>query len=287
MAQQFDAHSENSLDKVMCTAMCPCLDSGPVKNSDGERVDAAYKYSQIRPEFLYAHRRKYSPEDARRFDHFHFTKDPAKGVKSYRECVEKWQEKKRQDPSIDLNVKFGLTDDLPDFVVRRQKRMPGLEIELLDLMQLDMYQEIEDLFDCSGMCRPSLFYFGLSIDNGFPRETCLMEFKEYLDNNSASYAGATNLTGLLCLLIWFLHFGFYFRQKEEYANPNVEMQAYGGDNLAGDFDDVNAPPQQQQKPSGVEMQQQNDTQEGEEQVDFAEPPNNNPNTSSRSGKVNF
>ena len=121
MAQQFDAHSENSIDKVMCTAMCPCLDSGAVEE-DGERVDAAYRYSKIRPEFLYRHRRKFSPEDGRRFDHVHFTKDPAKGVKSYRECVEKWQDKKRQDPSIDLNVKFGLEDDLPDFLIRRQRR---------------------------------------------------------------------------------------------------------------------------------------------------------------------
>lgn len=44
MAQQFDAHSENSLDKVMCSEMCPCLDSGVVKE-DGVRVDAAYSYS--------------------------------------------------------------------------------------------------------------------------------------------------------------------------------------------------------------------------------------------------
>lgn len=175
---------------------------------------------------MYRHNRKYSPEDARRVDYFHFTKDPSKGVKTYRECVEKWQEKKRQDPSIDLNKKFGLEDDLPDFLLRRQRRRPDYQVELLDLLQLDMYQEIEDTYDCSGMCRPSLFYFGVSIDKGYPRETCLMEFKEYLDNNSAAYAGATNITGLLCLFIWFLHFGFYFRQKEEYAqnnNPDVEM----------------------------------------------------------------
>lgn len=216
---------------------------------------------------MYRHGRKYSPEDARRFDYFHFTRDPSKGVKSYRQCVEKWQQKKKLDPSIDLNKKFGLEDDLPDFMVRRQQRRPMYPVELLDLLQLDMYQEIEDRYDCSGMCRPSLFYFGLSIDNGYPRETCLMEFKEYLDNNSASYAGATNIAGLLSLFMWFLHFGFYFRQKEEYpGNPaDVEMQ-YRDANV----DESRGP--QQQKPSGLEMQQQNDTQEGEEQVDFADPP---------------
>lgn len=140
-----------------------------------------------------------------------------------------------------------------------------------------MYQEIEDLYDCSGMCRPSLFYFGLSIDKGYPRQTCLMEFKEYLDNNSASYAGATNITGLLCLFIWFLHFGFYFRQKEEYEQNNTDMEMQ--------YRDANVEEPRghdgQQKGPGIEMQNQNDTQEGEEQVDFAEPPRN-PNQPNKS-----
>lgn len=121
-AQQFDAHSENSLDQVMCTDMCPCLDSGELTDKDGQRVDAAYQYSQMRPEFLYRHGRKFSPADPKRLPYFRFTKDPKEGVKSYRDCVEMWQEKKRRDPSIDLNKKFNLEDDLPDFLLRRQQR---------------------------------------------------------------------------------------------------------------------------------------------------------------------
>ena len=31
--------------------------------------------------------------------------------------------------------------------------------EIIFALNTDMYQEIEDTFDCSGMCRPGLFFF--------------------------------------------------------------------------------------------------------------------------------
>ena len=88
---------------------------------------------------------------------------------------------------------------------------PELEDFLLDLSGVVSYQEIEDKFQCSGMCRPSLFYFGVSINEGYPDETCLMQFKEYLDKHAQSYGYTCYITAILTLIIWLLHFGFYFK----------------------------------------------------------------------------
>ena len=45
---------------------------------------------------------------------------------------------------------------------------------------MEQYAHIEDLFGCSGMCRPSLFYYGRPISEGYPEKTCLAELHEYL-----------------------------------------------------------------------------------------------------------
>ena len=90
-----------------------------------------------------------------------------------------------------------------------------------------MYQEIEDHFECSGMCRPSLFYFGVSIDEGFPQKTCLMQFKKYLDTHASDFGYTSGITAILCLWLWLLHFALYFRQTDEYFDTlesgEVEM----------------------------------------------------------------
>jgi len=48
------------------------------------------------------------------------------------------------------------------------------------MQEAELYQFLEDDFDCSGMCRPSLFYFGNPISSGQPEETCLLHFKHAL-----------------------------------------------------------------------------------------------------------
>ena len=95
------------------------------------------------------------------------------------------------------------------------------------------------------MCRPGLFYFGLPISEGYPEKTCLIEFKEYLDEGASNFAATSMATAFFCLWVFFLHFGLYCRSKEMniLANNNVEMQ---GSN--------NVEMQENQEPVGLEMQ---------------------------------
>lgn len=43
--------------------------------------------------------------------------------------------------------------------------------------EMEMYEDLEDDFMCSGMCQKSLFFFGLGLHNGIPADTCMIEFK--------------------------------------------------------------------------------------------------------------
>lgn len=48
---------------------------------------------------------------------------------------------------------------------------------------------MEDEFQCSGMCRASLFYFGRNItDSGMPMKSCLHDVKTYMMENGVPFA---------------------------------------------------------------------------------------------------
>jgi len=163
------------------------------------------------PEILYTHQRQFSARDRKGYKPFVWSNDKSKSFLSFEECFESWQEKAENDPKIDLKKMFNLKVDMPNL---RRRRSVHQAISA-DLLQIEMYAEIEDMFDCSGMCRPALFYFGRSINDGYPLETCLMSLKEYLDNEAGSYGDTTYFTAMVALFLFFLHFGLYFRQKME------------------------------------------------------------------------
>jgi len=64
--------------------------------------------------------------------------------------------------------------------------------------------ELEDELNCSGMCRPSLFYFGKSMtEYGYPKDTCLHEMKKYMMENGIPYTSCCTLLALCSLwLSW-------------------------------------------------------------------------------------
>ena len=74
-----------------------------------------------------------------------------------------------------------------------------------------MYQELEDDYMCSGMCNSSLFYFGLDIHNGVPPETCILFFKDYITDESSSFASFSIMGGFVALLMFLVHFAMYCR----------------------------------------------------------------------------
>lgn len=73
------------------------------------------------------------------------------------------------------------------------------------------YAFIEDMFNCSGMCKSSLFYYSTPMSSGRPMETCFFKLKESLNERAQHYARCLIVTSVAFLFIFFLHFGMYFR----------------------------------------------------------------------------
>jgi hypothetical protein len=143
--------------------------------------------------------------------------DRTKSFESFEECLAHWEDKAESNSTINLKEMFKF--EFPD--VRDEKKGPYEYAH--DLQHIEQYSHIEDLFECSGMCRPALFYFGRPITEGYPEKTCLTELKEYLDEGASNFAAASMGTAFFCLWIFFLHFGLYFRSKDmnSLANQNV------------------------------------------------------------------
>lgn len=76
---------------------------------------------------------------------------------------------------------------------------------------MDLYRELEDRHKCSGMCDHGLFYFGLDLDNGIAKNTCLIDFKEYVSGHIGGFSGASIFGGVISLFIFILHITMYNR----------------------------------------------------------------------------
>ena len=68
------------------------------------------------------------------------------------------------------------------------------------LEDLQMYLEMENMFKCSGMCKPSLFYFGKNInEDAFPDNTCLFDLKKYMLEEALPYSMSCVLLSIVSL----------------------------------------------------------------------------------------
>lgn len=93
----------------------------------------------------------------------------------------------------------------------------------------EWYLKIEDMYNCSGMCQPALFYFGKDLDQGPPKQTCLKEFKEHITTEIRLFAMMSVLCGVTALFIFLSHCGLYSRPLPaddiDYGqNPHIEEQ---------------------------------------------------------------
>ena len=89
------------------------------------------------------------------------------------------------------------------------------------IQDIDFYLEIEDRFNCSGMCKPSLFYFTRDLAEGPPVDTCLVHMKQFLSSSSRSFATVSVLTGVTALFLFLFHFGLYCRPIESSEEGNA------------------------------------------------------------------
>lgn len=148
-----------------------------------------------------------------------WSQDRSNSYENFLECVRDWDLKAKTDSSIDVEAIFNFQSTPPK---------NGVQKYWMDLNHVNLYALIEDMFKCSGMCRPSLFYFGLPVSMGYPEETCLHHMKDFLDTEAANFAKASVVTGLIFLFIFILHFGLYFRDKNHLEDSpyNVKKNEY-------------------------------------------------------------
>ena len=244
----------------MCTETCPCYNSAQYSyNSEGVPTvlgGAYYEYTLLSLQAYNYHERIF---DQNVKDYYNITEDwpffvwsidRNNSYTNFAECVSDWEEKAALNSTIDLKEIFKF--EVPD--ERDNKKRESYSEYANDLMHIEQYAHIEDLFQCSGMCKPALFYYGLNISEGYPDKTCLAELHEYLADGAESYAAAATGTGCFCLYMFFLHFGLYCRSKD----------------MSGLANEV--PTNQVQDPVELEMQAQDTQSNDVEEPHVAQPP---------------
>lgn len=80
----------------------------------------------------------------------------------------------------------------------------------------------EEKYECSGVCTPALFYYGLSLSDGIPTTTCLSYMKEEV-GDSMMYLGVTGIiTGITMFLIWICQYALWrkYDDQEQFDNRN-------------------------------------------------------------------
>ena len=84
---------------------------------------------------------------------------------------------------------------------------------------IETYQKFEDKYNCSGMCRPGLFYYGNPLTYGPPTKTCLRKMMDHVKRNALPLANTCFVTGSLCILLSLLSLAMNHRPIDEDISP--------------------------------------------------------------------
>ena len=104
-ARRFDDHQDDILDKLMCSEYCPCWKSPQLtEEKDGKtvRTDAYAVYKSLPEKYLKQFGRVWDGDQSSINKPFVWDKDKSSAYTSFMQCFEKWQEKAKDDSSIDL-----------------------------------------------------------------------------------------------------------------------------------------------------------------------------------------
>lgn len=94
----------------------------------------------------------------------------------------------------------------------------------LELTELDIFEKSEIQYGCSGMCESSLFYYTKTLDEGYPKETCLMHMKNNIASITANYASITILNSIFSLFL-FITTAFMYQRPQQTYDTVVEDRA--------------------------------------------------------------
>jgi len=70
----------------------------------------------------------------------------------------------------------------------------------------DFIEFFENQLDCAGICRPALFSFSKSIENGRPNNSCVKGLMENIDQEFVGLSAATLISGILLFFIWIMQY---------------------------------------------------------------------------------
>ena len=161
--------SENVLNEYMCTETCPCF------NYNSMGVGSKAKYEKVHELTLDKYNRTFNSKDkSKRF--MNFTSDKDVGFSTFDECYEHHQERAKKDPSIKIEEVFkvnigDLRSRLPEkkgIKGRGHRIRDDAAFILKHFDEMELYEGLEDEYNCSGMCKPSLFYFSRPLHEGRP-----------------------------------------------------------------------------------------------------------------------
>jgi len=78
-----------------------------------------------------------------------------------------------------------------------------------EFLELDFIGGIETSMDCSGICKPALFYWEKDIYHGFPEGTCGIKIIEFFKGAASPLKAVLRVIATALLWIFFLHFALY------------------------------------------------------------------------------
>ena len=80
------------------------------------------------------------------------------------------------------------------------------------VQSMELMRELEDEMECSGICKSSLFFYGLNIDKGRPTKTCLVPLKEEIFGDRAYDLGSVFVLAGINSLVMFLIHGILYKR---------------------------------------------------------------------------
>jgi hypothetical protein len=95
-----------------------------------------------------------------------------------------------------------------------------------EFLELDFIADVEEEMECSGFCKPALFYWEQDIYKGVPTETCGYAFMDFFRKAAGPLRTECIVVGTSCLWLFLLHFTFYGKPKPQGEDSSVYQADY-------------------------------------------------------------
>jgi hypothetical protein len=88
----------------------------------------------------------------------------------------------------------------------------------LDTEMITAIKNLEESFNCSGLCQAPTFWISRSVDLGPPPNACVFNLKDRFNKSGGALAYATAATTFIIFCIFIVHYGLYLVDPAEVKN---------------------------------------------------------------------